>query len=277
MARVPVNGLHFNVEAEGEGAPLLLLHGFTGSAAGWAPQIEAFAGRARIVAVDLLGHGRSDAPADPRRYRIERAGEDIVGVLDRLGLRRTTVLGYSMGGRLGMWLATAAPDRVGALILDSASPGLRDPAQRRAREVDDARLATTIERDGIAAFVAHWERLSMFATQAGLPEAVRRSVRAQRLQHTAIGLANSLRGMGQGVQPPLHDRLPQLRIPTLLIAGAFDPAYCAHAREMSTLIPGARLAIVPDAGHAVHLEQPDAFCRLVLDFLDEVTAGHAVR
>jgi pimeloyl-ACP methyl ester carboxylesterase len=106
---------------------------------------------------------------------------------------------------------------------------------------------------------------------------VRERVRAARLQHTAHGLANSLRWMGQGVQSPAYDDLPLLRIPTLVLAGALDAAYCALGAEMSRMIPGARLAVVPAAGHAVHVEQPERFCRLVLEFLEEVMAGRPVR
>jgi len=277
MARLLVNGAHLSVESAGAGPPLVLLHGYTGSTASWAQQTAEFADRFCVVAIDLLGHGRSDAPADPRRYRMEQSTADLLAVLDQLGLARASLLGYSMGGRLALRLAAIAPERVSALILVSASPGLRDPAQRRARAAQDSLLADAIERDGVPAFVDRWERLPMFATQARLPAAVRERVRATRLQHTAHGLANSLRGMGQGVQSPMYDDLSLLRIPTLVLVGALDPAYCDLGAEMSRMIPGARLAVVPAAGHAVHVEQPERFCRLVLEFLEEVMAGQPVR
>jgi 2-succinyl-6-hydroxy-2,4-cyclohexadiene-1-carboxylate synthase len=277
MARVRVNGVHLNVDVAGAGPPLVLLHGFTGSAAGWAPHIEEFARRMRVVAIDLLGHGGSDAPLEWSRYRIERSAADVLAVLDRLGIDGASVLGYSMGGRLALFLSTVAPERIRALILVSASPGFRHPAERRARAAQDADLADAIERDGVAAFVDRWERHPIFATQAALPHAVRAHLRAQRLQHTARGLANSLRGMGQGAQPPLYDLLPRLRIPTFLVVGALDAGYCTLGHEMRRLIPGARLAVVPEAGHAVHLEQPEAFRRLVLEFLEEGAGDRAGR
>jgi 2-succinyl-6-hydroxy-2,4-cyclohexadiene-1-carboxylate synthase len=277
MARLLVNGVRLNVEITGIGPPLVLLHGFTGSADTWAPHIPAFAPRARVVAVDLLGHGESDAPTDPHRYRIEQAAADVVAMLDQIGVDRPIVLGYSMGGRLALHLAATARNRIAVLVAVSASPGLRDDAARRGRVVEDAALADAIERDGVPAFVDRWERHPLFATQARLPVTVRESVRAQRLRHSARGLANSLRGMGQGVQPAMHDSLHRLRIPTLIIAGELDDRYCALGREMSRLIPGAQLAIVPQAGHAVHLEQPALFQRSVLEFLAPVTAEHTVR
>jgi pimeloyl-ACP methyl ester carboxylesterase len=84
MARILVNGVHMNVDTAGAGPPLVLLHGFTDSAAGWAPHVRAFATRGRVIAIDLLGHGRSDAPVDPRRYRIEQCAADVLAVLDHL-------------------------------------------------------------------------------------------------------------------------------------------------------------------------------------------------
>ncbi len=277
MPRLLVNGVHLHVETAGTGTPLVLLHGFTGSATTWVPAMDRLSPGYRTVAIDLLGHGRSDAPGDAHRYGFEQSARDLLAVLDALGIARAGIMGYSMGGRLALFLAAVAPERVSALILESSSPGLREDAARRARAAQDAGLAAMLERDGVAAFVDHWEELPLFRSQNRLPEAVRAALRAQRSQHTPVGLANSLRGIGQGVQPSMHDRLPLLRVPTLLIAGALDPDYCALAREMSRVIPASRLVIVPDAGHAVHLEQPEAFTLIVLEFLEHVDSSHAVR
>lgn len=267
---VPVRGVSLYVETAGTGGPLLLLHGFTGSGESWTQHVPAFATRYLTVTIDLLGHGRSDAPADPGRYGMERVADDVVDVLDQLGLARVAALGYSMGGRLALFLASVAPERISALVLESSSPGIRDPAERRERAASDAVLADAIERDGITAFVDRWERLPLFATQARLPDAERAAQRARRLAQSPRGLANSLRGMGQGVQPPLVECLGTIPMPALILVGALDPAYCALGREMTRLIPNARLAIIPDAGHAVHLEQPEAFRLTVREFLDGV-------
>ncbi len=274
MPRIPVNGVTINVEVAGNGAPLVLLHGFTGSAESWESLIPAFAARYRTVAIDFLGHGRSDAPADPDRYRVEHAAQDVLAVLEELKIARAGILGYSMGGRLGLFLATVAPEQITALIVESASAGIRDAALRGERMARDTALAGEIERDGVAAFVDRWERLPLFATQSRLPTATRDALRAHRLAHSARGLANSLRGMSQGAQPSLWDRLPSLSVPALLLVGALDAAYCTVGREMSRLIPAARLVIAPDAGHTVHLEQPEIFQRTVLEFL-AAAPGHS--
>jgi 2-succinyl-6-hydroxy-2,4-cyclohexadiene-1-carboxylate synthase len=267
MPRFLVDGVQINAEVAGEGPPLVLLHGFTGSAEGWGAHTVEFSKRHLTVAIDLLGHGQSDAPGDPRRYGLAPCVEDTLAVLDRLRIRRTAVLGYSMGGRAALAMAIAAPERVSALVLESASPGLRDPEVRMTRAAQDAALAATIERDGIEAFVDQWERLPLFASQASLREESRAALRAQRLRNSPTGLANSLRGFGQGVMMPLHDFLGGVTMPTLIIVGALDTRYCELGREMSERIPGAWLRIADGAGHAVHLEQPDVFQQIVLEFL----------
>lgn len=269
MPRHPVNGVNLNVEQAGAGPPLVLLHGFTGSAASWAAHAEVFARSHATLAVDLLGHGMSDAPDDPARYGIGHATEDVLGVLDALGIRRAGLLGYSMGGRVSISLAIVAPERLSALILESASPGIRDAGARRERAAADAALAAAIEQDGIEPFVERWELLPLFASQATLPDEARQDLRVRRLQNNPTGLANSLRGLGQGVQPPMHEYLQQIRVPTLLITGGLDPAYCALGEEMRALIPQAILEVVPGAGHAVHLEQPERFRALVMEFLNQ--------
>jgi 2-succinyl-6-hydroxy-2,4-cyclohexadiene-1-carboxylate synthase len=283
--RLDINGIALNVEQAGQGCPLLLLHGFTGSAAGWAPYAFALARSARTIAVDLIGHGESDAPADADRYRMERCVEDLVSLLDALHIDRADVLGYSMGGRVALHLASVARSRIRALVLESASPGITDAAGRRARLAADAELAQVIERDGVEAFVDRWERMPLFATQASLPRDGRARLRAQRLKNRAIGLANSLRGMGVGQQTPLWDSLFGIGAPTLLLAGTLDQNYRELARAMAAAMPNARVVVVPDAGHNVHLEQPAAFLRLVQEFLSSgrdregatVAPGHAQR
>ena len=266
MSRIAVNGVRLNVEVRGEGPALLLLHGFTGSGATWTPHLAAWRGFT-TVAVDLLGHGESDCPTDPRRYTMERCIEDLSALLDELGVRRAAVLGYSMGGRVALRLALHTPERLSALVLESASPGIENGAERAERVRSDGALAGSIERDGIEAFVDRWQALPLFATQARLPETVRDKLRRQRLSNDPIGLANSLRGMGAGAQAPVLDQLGDVSIPTLLLAGAEDEKYCALARRMAAALPCSKLEIVSEAGHTVHLEQPDAFASNVRNFL----------
>ncbi len=266
--RVEVNGIGLNVEVAGEGPALLLLHGFTGSAATWAP-FAAFLDGFRTIAVDIIGHGASDSPAHPARYRMECCVEDLVAVLDRLGVEKAAVLGYSMGGRVALRLALAAPERLWALVLESASPGIDDPAERAARVASDHELASFIEREGLEAFVGRWENIPLFASQKRLPADVQERQRRQRLGSDPAGLANSLRGMGAGQDEPALPRLREIGAPALIIAGELDTKYCALARRMAAELLDARVEIVADAGHAAHLERPEVFGAFVRDFLRE--------
>jgi 2-succinyl-5-enolpyruvyl-6-hydroxy-3-cyclohexene-1-carboxylate synthase/2-succinyl-6-hydroxy-2,4-cyclohexadiene-1-carboxylate synthase len=133
-------------------------------------------------------------------------------------------------------------------------------------------LADAIERDGVASFVDRWERLPLWASQEALPASARARLRAQRLTNVATGLANSLRGAGAGVEPPVLDRLGMQRAPALLVAGALDARYVAHARAMAAAMHDARVEVVREAGHAVHLERPDELGAIVRRFLSGVAS-----
>ena len=264
------DGLLLRVDTTGTGPPLLLLHGFTGSSANWTPLRAAFNVAHTTIAVDLPGHGRSSSPSDPMRYALARFADDVVRVLDALDLDRVALLGYSMGGRAALRIALAHPARVAALVLESASPGIENPVQRTERVAGDLALAMSIERDGVDAFVSRWEELPMWVSQRRLPTPVLEAQRAQRKASDPGGLANSLRGAGAGVDESVLHRLAGLIVPTLVVVGALDEPYVALGRSMQQVLPDARLTVVADAGHAVHLERPDALADTVLAFLDGV-------
>ena len=269
MPKVRVGDVSLHVTVVGEGEPLMLFHGFTGSGAQWAPQVEAFAERFRTVAVDLLGHGHSDAPADPERYCMERCVKDLHTLLDALGVERACWLGYSMGARVALAFALTHPGRVRALVLEGVTPGIEDAFLRRQRIADDEALAQRIERDGVERFVDDWMQQPLFASQARLGKAFLAAARAARCANSAVGLANSLRGMGTGAQEPLWVRLPTLTPPTLLVVGDEDMKFRAVAENMVLRTPRATIAIIPQAGHAAHLENARAFNARVLRFLTE--------
>ncbi|MBX6753955.1 2-succinyl-6-hydroxy-2,4-cyclohexadiene-1-carboxylate synthase [Thermorudis peleae] len=269
---VTVRGIPFSLQTAGTGPGLLLLHGFTGSSATWAAFLPEWSTQYQVLAPDLIGHGQSAAPTDPARYTLEEAVDDLLALLDTLGIDQCIVLGYSLGGRLALTFAVHAPARVSALILESTSPGIADPSERAARKAQDEALAAMIEERGIAWFVEYWEQQPLFASQARLPADVRARIRAERLAQRPSGLAHSLRGMGTGVMTPLWDHLPQLDLPVLLIVGAFDTKYVTIGQSMAAQLPHAELVIVPDAGHAVHVEQPEIFQNLVSTFLQRVTS-----
>jgi len=263
-----VNGVNYHYLDQGQGSPLVLLHGFTGSSASWEEFNNLITGHCRTIAIDLPGHGRTISPNQPQRYSIQAVSNDIVALLDTLKIGYSDLLGYSMGGRLALYLALDKPTQFRSLILESASPGLDSIDLRHKRVQKDGLLANRIEANGVPAFVERWQRLPLFESQNNLARERQEGQRRQRLNNTAVGLANSLRGMGTGQQPSLWSELLSLLVPTLLIAGSLDLKYSDINRQMAQIMPDSKLKIISGAGHNVHLEMPEQFAKTVLAFLD---------
>jgi len=269
MTRIAVNGINLNVETSGrgDGPALLLLHGFTRDARAWQPLLPRFESY-RAIRVDLIGHGKSDAPAGPERYSMAHAVEDLTALLHHLDIERAALLGYSLGGRVALHFAVESPELLWALIIESASPGIEDEMERDARFGSDAQLAASIETGGIEPFVGRWQAQPLFASQRKLPAETLEEQRRQRLENSTLGLANSLRGMGAGAQGWLLPELPRIDVPTLFLAGALDERYAALAPVMAAQVPDAEYHVIEGAGHTAHLEQPEAYAQLVGEFLN---------
>ncbi len=273
--RVQMADVTLQVARRGQGVPLVLLHGFTGSAAQWGDVLDGLAARYDVYAVDLVGHGLSDAPHDAVRYGFEACIDDLARLLDALGLGRVHVLGYSMGGRLALGFALRQRDRVDHLVLESASPGIADERERRARRLQDETLADQIQRDGVERFVEAWMAQPLFASQRAVAPERLAAARRLRLRNCAHGLANSLRGMGAGVQPSLWNALPDLDAPTLLVVGERDEKFSRIAERMAERLPRARRVQIGSAGHATHFERPEEFVTAVTHFLPREDASAA--
>jgi 2-succinyl-6-hydroxy-2,4-cyclohexadiene-1-carboxylate synthase len=268
MTRITIAGATYEVRTAGHGPAVLLIHGFTGRGTDWAPFLRSIhkSGH-RSVVVDLLGHGRSDAPADPTRHAIERQASDVAEILRLVHATPAIVVGYSMGARVALRLAVTEPTLVRGLILESPSAGIADRRERAARVVADDQLADQLDRDGLDAFLTTWEAAPIFASERRLPEAVLARIRADRRRNRASGLSASLRGAGQGVMEPLADRLKLIGCPTLVVAGALDTVGTERARVVAGRIPAVRMLILPELGHAAHRESPSRFRRLLIDQL----------
>lgn len=262
------DGLRLRVREAGDGDPILLLHGFTGSGESWGePLLATLAERSRVLAIDLPGHGDSDGPREPGRYAIEAVVADLCDVLEMRGITAAAWIGYSMGGRVALGAAVLAPRRVSRLVLESASPGLAADEERSERRIADASLARRIRSEGISRFVEQWEMLPLFASQARLPSGLLAAQRERRLANDPAALAACLGGLGTGSQPSFWEDLPAVRAPALVLAGGEDLKFREIGRQMADRLPQARLEVVRGAGHAVHLEAPDAWLATVRDFL----------
>ena len=218
---------------------LILLHGFTATGRSWDP-VRRLLDRERYP--DVLA---PDLRADDLPTQVERLRQDAPYVL----------AGYSMGGRIALHLALAQPSLVQRLVLVSTTAGIEDDDERAARAIADDALALEIEQDGVEAFAERWAAGPLFA---GQPPAVAAAARADRLRHSAPELAATLRSLSTGRMPPVWHRLGDLTMPATVIVGECDAKFRALGERLAAALPQGELVVVEDAGHAVHLEAPEA-------------------
>ncbi|MBA3792986.1 MAG: 2-succinyl-6-hydroxy-2,4-cyclohexadiene-1-carboxylate synthase [Rubrobacter sp.] len=245
---------------------MLLLHGFMGSSADWLTVTAALEAHFRCIVVDLPGHGASTG-LPSGAYTIEGAARALLDLLDDLGAERPVIAGYSMGGRLALYLALRHSDRLSGLFLESVSPGLKDAEERAARRAADGESATRLEGGDFETFLRDWYRQPLFAPLTRDDELLRRTLEARR-KNDPGELAKSLRGMGTGSQPSLWEELPDLRVPALAVTGELDEKFVGISRRMKRACPRIRTAIVPSVGHNVRVEAPAAYLHLLRTFLD---------
>jgi len=230
--------------------PLLLLHGFTGSPRSWeevAPDPDA----AEVIAPALVGH--RDA-ADRGVTGFEAEVDRIAALAE--GRERLHVVGYSLGGRIGLGLLVRHPQLAASATLIGAHPGLASEAERRARIEADEAWCRLLAGKGIEAFVDAWEAQPIFATRARVPRRRRAAWRRDRLSHAARGLIRSLRTTGLGRMPDHGHELSRVKVPVRLMVGEKDQKFLALAERMAERLPCASLEVVPGAGHNLLLERP---------------------
>lgn len=266
---IVINGVRYYVEVNGEGFPLVLLHGFTGDTTTWKPFYPEWSQGRQVVAIDIIGHGKTDSSEEIKRYDILSVVHDVKIILEKLNIDNTDMLGYSMGGRIALSFAIQYPECVRKLILESSSPGLQLEEERNARKTADEGLCQLIEEKGIVHFIDYWGNIPLFSSQKRLPQEKQEIIRKQRLQNNPIGLCNSLRGMGTGSQPSWWKKLRELQPETLLITGSLDEKFCTIAKKMLHLMPNAEIIQMDDCGHAIHVEQPEKFGTIVKEFLSK--------
>jgi 2-succinyl-6-hydroxy-2,4-cyclohexadiene-1-carboxylate synthase len=258
--------VRLNYEVIGEGAPVTLLHGFTQSGRSWHEIVSLMPAGWKWVLPDLRGHGVTRVqPGAP--YTMEACTEDLVRLWDSLGIARTHLVGYSMGGRLALHIAAARPERILSLLTIGAHAGLDEEAREGRRRGDEA-LAQRIENDGLEAFVNYWSSLPLFEALARRGPSFLAQVRAARMDNHVAGLAESLRGMGAGAMRPVWNELGRVKVPATFVAGQLDHGYAASARRLAASVHESRVVIVQRAGHTVHQERPEAFSRLLLAHLE---------
>lgn len=257
-----------HAEVRGEGQPIMILHGFTGASSAMAVLSERLELDFRVIAPDLVGHGRSSVPSDPAAYRMGSMVRQLLAVADVTGCATFHLVGYSMGGRVALSLACDAGHRLRSLTLIGATAGIVDDRERAERRRLDEERARQIEAD-FEGFVDDWMSGPLFASQERLGSEFRAVSRSQRLANDPAGLAASLRGAGTGSMTPLHDRLRQCTVPALLVVGEEDEKFLSVAGDLSRGLPRSSTAVIADAGHSAHVEQPDT----VAGRIRELVAG----
>jgi 2-succinyl-6-hydroxy-2,4-cyclohexadiene-1-carboxylate synthase len=256
MQAFPAVGLHH--ERDGSGPRVVLLHGFGQTCRCWGPVAPALAADHEVVRLDLPGHGRSATVA---------ADLPTTGRLAADAGGPAVYVGYSMGARMALHVATEAPGAVRGLVLLGGTPGIEDDCERTERRARDAELAVRIRADGVDWFVGWWLAQPMFASLSATTR-----FEDERRRNTPGGLARSLELAGTGSQRPLWSALPAIDVPVLVMAGEDDERYAAIARRTATAIgANARVALVAGAGHSAHLEQPGRFLEALGPWLAEAT------
>ena len=228
--------------------PILLSHGYGATSRMWDGQVAAFADRWRLILWDMRGHGQSGDPHDPAAYSQALSVADMAAVLDACGVERAIIGGLSLGGVMSLAFHLAHPERVRALMLFDTGPGFRNPEARRQWNQRAEARARQLEKQGLA------EAGGGAETRLGR-------------HRSAQGLAGAARGMLAQYDSSLIDSLPTIAVPALVLVGAEDKNFLAAADYMAGKIPGAQKVVIPGAGHAANLDQPDPFNRAVADFL----------
>lgn len=251
-------------EVHGKGEPVVLLHGFTGSTSTWSAFIANWKEHFQLITIDLPGHGKTTTQS-PRT--MEACCRDLKNLFQHLNLSQIHLLGYSMGGRTALSFAMFYPEWIASLTLESASPGIASKDERMKRVQHDEKLAQRIEQAGVVAFVDFWENIPLFDTQKRLTPTVQQAMRRERIEQSEVGLSQSLRFMGTGKQPSWWEQLKSFPKPVLLLVGTADKKFMQINEMMEKRLQTSELTAIEKSGHAIHVEEPEIFGKLVTEFI----------
>jgi len=268
------DGVKIHYEECGSGAPIVFVHEFAGDIRSWQPQLAHFSRRYRCVAFNARGYPPSDVPGSFEHYSQEHARDDIVAVMDALGILRAYVVGLSMGGFATLHFGIKYSNRALGLVVAGCGYGAA-PAQKEEFQRDARQNAKLMLEEGMAqAAVTYGHRPARLQLKAKDPRGFERFVR-HLSEHSALGSANTMLGY-QARRPSLYDlkaEMAKISAPLLVVAGDEDDATLEPGLLMKRTIPHAGLAVLPRSGHALNLEDPALFNRVVEDFFHQVEAG----
>jgi pimeloyl-ACP methyl ester carboxylesterase len=268
------DGVKLYYEEAGAGSPIVFVHEFAGDHRSYEPQMRHFARRYRCIAYNARGYPPSDVPTNPASYSQDQARDDILAILDGLGLAQAHVAGISMGGFATLHFGLKYPGRARSLVVAGcgygADPGRRTQFQEEA-DAAALRFETLDLNESARAYALGPTRVQyQNKDPRGWEE-----FRAMLAEHSALGSALTLRGV-QKLRPSLYDLMPAMRqmtVPTLIMSGDEDDPCLEASLMMKRTIPSAALAVLPRTGHGLNLEEPLAFNTCLADFFHQVETG----
>lgn len=258
--------LHYTAVGDATHPSLLLLHGFLGSHRDFVGILPALCDQFYCIVPDLPGHGETTTQLDG--YTFKATAQALLALLEALGIARSHLLGYSMGGRLALYLLCYFPGRFRCAVLESASPGLKTAEERRERRARDQAIAQQIQSTPLFDFLTQWYGNPLFDSLQDHPD--RYAAMLQRRQHNhPVELAAALCGLSTGQQPSLWEALPNIENPLLLLAGTLDPKFVAISQDMLACAQhNAIFQAITDCGHNIHIEAPFVYAQTVCHFLE---------
>ncbi|PZO43903.1 MAG: 2-succinyl-6-hydroxy-2,4-cyclohexadiene-1-carboxylate synthase [Pseudanabaena frigida] len=255
-------------EGDSSHPAVLFLHGFMGNVDEFKETIASLSKQFYCVSIDLPAHGQTDiANSDVNReqyYTIQSSANFVIKFLGFLRIEECYLVGYSMGGRLALYLTINFPQYFHKVVLESASAGLRTSIERSDRLVKDRKLASDLETNDFRLFLENWYQQAIFANLRSHPKFPQ--MLEQRLNNSPALLAKSLRYFSIGNQPSLWEHLSKNEVPLLLLVGELDDKFIQINQQMSQLCKFSQLEIIPNCGHNIHFEHPEIFVRQIQAF-----------
>ena len=248
MPKLNRNGVELYYEVHGQGTPVLLTHGYSSSSHMWEGQVGPFSKRYQLITWDMRGHGHTDYPADQAAYTEAETVADMAAILDAVGAKTAVIGGLSLGGYMSLAFHLAHPERTQALLIIDTGPGYKKDEPRAGWNATSIKRAEKLEAEG-------------------LPKGGGAETRTAP-HRNAEGLAKAARGMLTQHDDRVISSLPNINVPSLVVVGADDAPFIAASDYMAAKIPGAKKLVIPSAGHASNIDQPEAFNAGVLGFLD---------
>ncbi len=278
--KLKLGGIQFNIlcdesKIHAEKIPILFLHGFTGCANDWNFILDKLPTKYFPFAIDLIGHGETDSPENENEYNCTAIVRHLNQILDHLNFKKIIIAGYSMGGRAAISFSLKNPQKIIAGIFESTTAGIEEIAAKKERVEHDFILADKIREEGVESFLDYWFSSPMFNSLQSLHNYD--DIKSKRSQNNITGLANSLSAFSTGLMNSYWKEIHKLEFPILLISGEDDEKYTDINRKMLAKMKRAAHKILPQTGHNTHLEKPELFTNLVLEFLNKIEGNNELK